>query len=201
MSPLGLYEPGTSPLHRLPAGCKFAGMLASAALIFVLNSPLWLGVTALGAALAYWLARIPPRRCWQVARLLVPLVLFVMLMQWWMLGFGSTVVVCLRLLAALAIANLFTLTTRIDDLVAAIERGLRPTRRLGLRPDRIGLMVGMTLQAIAALSSIATEVREAQRARDASRSLPAFAVPFLVRTLRHADELGEALAARGADGP
>jgi biotin transport system permease protein len=175
-------------------------MLAYGVLIFVLHSPLWLGITVLGAVFAYWLARIPPRRCWQVARLLVPLVLFVMLMQWWMLGFGSTVVVCLRLLAALAIANLFTLTTRIDDLVTAIERGLRPTRRLGLRPDRIGLMVGMTLQAIAALSSIATEVREAQRARDASRSLPAFAVPFLVRTLRHADELGEALAARGVEG-
>jgi biotin transport system permease protein len=29
------------------------------------------------------------------------------------------------------------------------------------------------------------------------RSVVAFAVPFLVRTLKHADELGEALAARG----
>ncbi len=53
------------------------------------------------------------------------------------------------------------------------------------------------LQAVAALSTIATQVREAQRARNAERSISAFAVPFLVRTLRHSDELGEALAARG----
>ena len=50
---------------------------------------------------------------------------------------------------------------------------------------------------MAALSTIAADVREAAKARDAQRSVTAFAVPFLVRTLRHADELGEALAARG----
>ncbi|MER7010796.1 energy-coupling factor transporter transmembrane protein EcfT [Saccharopolyspora sp. NPDC000359] len=197
MNPLGLYEPGTSPVHRAPAGWKFPALLVFAVGIFVLNSPLALGTCALAVVLAYAVARIPTRRCWQIARLLVPLLLVVFLLQWWMLGLDNAAVVCLRLLTALGAANLFTLTTRVDDLVTAVERGLGPTRRLGVRPERIGLLVGLTLQAVAALSTIATQVREAQRARNADRSLPAFAVPFLVRTLRHADDLGEALAARG----
>ncbi|RKT83132.1 biotin transport system permease protein [Saccharopolyspora antimicrobica] len=197
MNPLGLYEPGTSTVHRAPAGWKFLALLVFAVVIFVLNSPLALASSALAVVLAYVLARIPARRCWQISRLLIPLLAVVFLLQWWMLGLDSAAVVCLRLLTALGAANLFTLTTRVDDLVSAVERGLRPTRRLGVRPERIGLLVGLTLQAVAALSTIATQVREAQRARNAERSISAFAVPFLVRTLRHADDLGEALAARG----
>ncbi len=46
---------------------------------------------------------------------------------------------------------------------------------------------------------LAEEVREAQRARGLGASPRAFAVPLVVRTLRHADALGEALAARGVD--
>jgi biotin transport system permease protein len=66
-----------------------------------------------------------------------------------------------------------------------------------VRADRLGLLVGLTVQAVTTLSAIAGSVREAARARGAERSPTAFAVPFVVRTLRHADELGEALAARG----
>jgi biotin transport system permease protein len=199
MTTFGLYESGTSPLHRLPAGAKFLATLAISILTFVLRAPAWLGVTALAVALAYAVGRIPLRRCWRTARTLVPLTLFVFLFQWWLQGLDDAVPVSLRLLTTLACAQLFTLTTRVDDLISAVERTLRPARRLGVRPERVGLLVGLTLQAIAALSVIAGEVREAQRAREATRSLQAFAVPFLVRTLRHADELGEALAARGLD--
>lgn len=199
MTPLGLYQPGTSVLHRTAAGWKFAALLGFAVLIFVLSSPAGLGVVVLAVALAYVVARVPARRYLQIVRVLVPVLGFVFALQWWLLGFDSAAVVCLRLLAALGAANLFTLTTRVEDLVGAVERGLRPARRFGVRPERVGLLVGLTLQAVAALSGIAGETREAQRARSADRSLPAFAVPFLVRTLRHADELGEALAARGVD--
>lgn len=199
MTPLGLHEPGRSLLHRLPAGGKFLGLLVFAVLIVLVSSPLVLGCAVLAVAGGYVLARISARRVWQTVRLVVPVALVVFALQWWMRDLDSGMVVSLRLCAAIGAANLFTLTTRVDDLIAAVERGLRPARRLGVRPERIGLMVGLTLQAVAALSTIAAQTREAQRARGAERSLNAFAVPFLVRTLRHADELGEALTARGFD--
>ncbi|RRO15688.1 energy-coupling factor transporter transmembrane protein EcfT [Saccharopolyspora rhizosphaerae] len=197
MNPLGLHEPGTSPLHRLGAGWKLLALLAFAIVTFVLSAPAALAACVLAAVAGYALARIPFRRVWQIARLLVPLVAVVFALQWWMLDLPRAETISLRLLATLAAANLFTLVTRVDDLVTSVERAATPLARFGLRPERIGLLVGLTIQAIAALSTIAGQVREAQRARGADRSLPAFAIPFLVRTLRHADDLGDALAARG----
>ncbi len=193
----GWYEPRGGPLHRVPAGWKLLGLLCLAVAVIVLRSPVWLGAVCAAVVVAYGVARVPVRRCLLVARTFVVLVAAVFAVQWWLLGAGSALVVCLRIVAALAAAYLFTITTRVDDVVAAVERGLGPARRFGLRPDRLGLLAGLTLQAVATLSGIAAEVREAARARGAQRSVTAFAVPFLVRTLRHADELGEALAARG----
>lgn len=199
MSTVGLYEPGNSPLHRLGAGWKFLALLVFALLLFALAAPIPLLGLVGAVALGYVLARLRARRCWQATRFVVPMVAVVFLVQWWMLDLDSAAVVSLRLLAAIGAANLFTLTTKVDDLITAVQRGLRPLRRVGARPERVGLLIGLTMRAIASLSSIASETREAQRARGAERSVSAFAVPFLVRTLRHADELGEALAARGVD--
>lgn len=199
MSTVGLYEPGSSPLHRLGAGWKFAALLVFAVLLFALAAPIPLLGLVGAVVLGYALARLRVRRCWQATRFVVPMVAVVFLVQWWMLDLDSAAVVSLRLLAAIGAANLFTLTTKVDDLITAVQRGLRPLQRVGARPERVGLLIGLTMRAIASLSSIASETREAQRARGAERSVSAFAVPFLVRTLRHADELGEALAARGVD--
>lgn len=195
--PLGLYQPGDSPLHRIPAGWKFLGLIAFATVIVVFDEPVPLALGAVVVLVGFVTARIRPGRVFRMMRLLLVLLAAVFALQWWLIGPESATVVCLRLLVAISAANLFTLTTRIGDLVSAIERGLSPARGLGLRPELLGLLVGLTVQAVGALSTIAEQTRQAQRARNATRSVSAFAVPFLVRTLRHADELGEALAARG----
>ncbi|MDX6740867.1 energy-coupling factor transporter transmembrane component T [Actinocorallia sp. A-T 12471] len=191
------YEPGTSPIHRIPAGVKLGGLFVLAALVFVVRSPEGLGVICAAVAAGYAVAWVPARRWLPLVRSLVLLVAFVFAIQGWLLGPAAALVVCLRLVAAIAAAHLFTVTTRVDDLVAAVETGLGPLRRFGARPERLGLLVGLTLQAVAALTKIAEEVREAATARDARYSLTAFVAPLLIRTLRHSDELAEALAARG----
>ena len=197
MTPLGLYEPGTSPLHRAPAGPSLLVVLVFAAATVATSSPYWLGGACLLVAAGFGLARIPPRRIVPLLRTLAVLVVVIMAVQWWFVGPLGALTICLRIAAALAAASLFTLVTRVDDLVSAIERGLGPLRRVGVDPERLGMLVGLTVQAVGTLSGVATSVREAARARGAQRSPVAFAVPFLVRTLRYADELGEALAARG----
>lgn len=195
--PLALYEPGSSVLHRAPAGPSFVVVLLFAAGTVALTDP-WVLAGACGVvALGYLVARIRLRRVLSLLRMLALLAGFVLVIQWWLVGPREAAVASLRIVAAVGAANLFTLVTKIDDLVGAIERALGPLRRFGVDPERVGVVVGLTVQAVGTLAGIAGQVREAGRARGAGRSPTAFAVPFLVRTLRYADELGEALAARG----
>jgi len=58
-------------------------------------------------------------------------------------------------------------------------------------------MLAVAINTVPVLARLATSVREAQRARGAGSNLVTFVVPFLVVSLKHADELGEALTARG----
>ncbi|MFR9803544.1 energy-coupling factor transporter transmembrane component T family protein [Pseudonocardia sp. RS010] len=197
MTPLGLYSPGDGVLHRAPAGAKLLVLLALVTAVVLVGSVAGLGGACVLVAAGYAIARIPVSRILPLLRTLLLLAVLVGALQVWLLGWHPALVTVLRLTASLAAASLFTLTTRIDAVVASVERALGPLRRIGVRADRLGLLVGLTVQAVTTLSAIAGSVREAARARGAERSPTAFAVPFVVRTLRHADELGEALAARG----
>jgi biotin transport system permease protein len=97
------------------------------------------------------------------------------------------------------LAALVTLTTRTTDMVDAVIRALGPLRRLGVDPERVGLLLSLGIRSVPVVVGLAEEVRDAQRARGLTASPRAFAVPLIVRSLRHADALGDALVARGID--
>jgi biotin transport system permease protein len=102
-----------------------------------------------------------------------------------------------RVVAAVVIAALLVITTRVSALLHAVERGLHPLQRLHVDPQRVALLLTVTLTTVPVLARLAGEVRDAQRARGARASLRYFVLPFLVVALKHADELGDALTARG----
>jgi biotin transport system permease protein len=104
-----------------------------------------------------------------------------------------------RVVAVILLANLVTLTTRTDDLVDAIERALAPLRHLRVNPGRVALMLSMTITTIPVIAGYAAQIREAQRARGVPVAPLAFVVPLLVMALKHADDLADALTARGVD--
>jgi biotin transport system permease protein len=97
------------------------------------------------------------------------------------------------------LAALVTLTTRTTAMVDAIVTACRPLRRLGVDAERVGLMLALGVRSVPVVVGLAEEVREAQLARGLGASPRAFAVPLIVRSLRHADALGEALVARGVE--
>jgi biotin transport system permease protein len=114
-------------------------------------------------------------------------------------GWQRAVVVVGVIAALVLLAALVTLTTRTTDLVGAVVGAARPLRVLRVDPERLGLTIALAIRCVPVVVGLANEVRDAQRARGLTASPRAFAVPLLVRSLRHADALGEALAARGLD--
>lgn len=188
---------GRGPLRRAPAGAKVLALLVLTTSAFVVSTPT--ALAALGAVVAVGhLVTRGPRLTFLRFLVIVAAILFAV--QWWFLGLAAAEVITLRFVVTVAAAHLLTLTTAVDELVALVERLARPLRRVGLPEEaveRLGLLVGLTVAAVAALTRIADDVGEAARARGMERSVTARLVPLVVRAVRHADELGEALAARG----
>jgi biotin transport system permease protein len=196
---LSLYVPGTTPVHRAPAGLKLA-VLALLGLALFATARLVLVATALVLVLAAGLlwARLPSRALTSQVRAVW--IWLVALFGFHLLVTGPLVgaVAVLRLLTLVLAAAVVTATTRMTALVAVIEWLTSPLRVFGVRPARIGLVIAMTLRFIPLVSDRAARIREAQAARGAHRMRPAMVVPLLVQVLRMATTVGEALDARGA---
>ena len=193
---LSLYVPGTSPVHRSPAGLKLAvlgvAMFATARLELVTAALLLVLIAGLGVA------RLPRRALTSQVR---PVWIWLLaLFGFHLLVTGPLVgaVAVVRLLTLVAAAAVVTATTRVTALVAVVEWLTSPLRVFGVRPARIGLVLAMTLRFIPLVADRAARIREAQAARGAERVRLAMVVPLLVQVLRMATTVGEALDARGA---
>jgi biotin transport system permease protein len=200
---LSLYRPGDGLLHRMPAGPKLLLILAVVLAVSVLPSQWW-GAAVAGAAvvLAYAAAGLHDGLLGmrELARQVVALrwlIVVTLGAQLLFLGPEPAVANTARVTAAVLLAGLLVLTTRVTELLDAVERGLRPLERLGLDSERAAVLLTVTLTTVPVVARLAGDVREAQRARGGRPGLRFFAVPFLILSLKHADQLGEALAARG----
>jgi biotin transport system permease protein len=195
---LTLYRPGAGWLHRAAAGPKAAVLLLVVLGVSLLPSTYAAAGVAAGLTVAGYLGSGLGLRVlagqilavrWVIAVTLVSQLIF--------LGFEPAIVNTSRVLAALLLAGLLVLTTRVTDLLDAFERALAPLAWLGVDPRRVSLLLTVAINTVPVLARLATGVREAQRARGARGGVVTFVVPFLVVSLKHADELGEALTARG----
>jgi biotin transport system permease protein len=197
---IALYRPGTSPIHRMPAGAKVLTFMAvTLAITFAANIVWTVPVAFVLVVTGYLLAGLGARELigqivavrWVVVILLTTQLVFLPAL--------AAVTNTGRVLAVIVLAALITLTTRIPALLDATERALAPLRRFGVNPSSIGLLLGMTITAIPVIAGFATAIREAQRARGVPIRFTTFVVPLLVMSLKHSDDLADALTARGVE--
>lgn len=197
--PPGLYCPGDSLLHRLGAGSKLLGLATLLAALVLAASVEAVAAGLVVALVGYALAGVG----WRVALAQVwPLRWFAVVLvalQWWLAGPVTALVTVGSLVVAVALAGLVTVTTRVSAMLDVVARLAAPLARVGVDPDRVGLMLALGIRAVPLVAGLAAQVREAHRARGLPPDPRTYAVPLVVRTLREADAVGEALAARGLD--
>ena len=196
---LSLYVPGDSFVHRLPAGAKLLILFAGSMALFAVSGiPVHAGELLVVAGL-FRVARLPWRDTLHQLRpaliFLVPIFLFHVFITDWVLGLETV----LRILVLLLLAVLVTLTTRLSDMIDVLERAIRPLRHVGINPSKVGMMLSMVIRFIPLMMREAQEILEAQRARGLDRSAIALLVPLLIKTLKMADDLSDAIEARGYD--
>jgi len=194
---ISLYLPGGGILHRAPAAVKLAALAACAVALSVVP----LGVTGTVVALIvatslYPLGSLPRRAPVQAWWRLRWLIVVLGTALWMFVSPADAVTGTGRVVTLLLLADLVTRTTRMGDLMEVLDRMLAPLRRVGVDTRAVALVLSLTVAMIPVIAGFAAQVRDAQRARGV-RLGPRAALPLLVMTMRHADDVGDALVARG----
>lgn len=200
MTMLGVYRPGGTVLHRMPAGLKLLGLGAVIALMSVLaNSPIRLGVAAVGVLAVLLVSRIGMRTVAAQLRPVLWVVGFVFGFQLLFTDWRRALVVCGILLLSVVLAAVVTATTRTTDMLAALARAMHPLARIGFPVEQVALALALAIRAIPLMVETVRQVDEARRARGLRFSPRIVVAPVVVSALRTADGFAEAMIARGLD--
>lgn len=193
-----LYVPGNSLLHRAPPQYLILALIVFCTVLFVFGSwPVLAGATALVAA-AFWIAGLGPSHAYASLRPVLWILAFIFAVHVFTTSVEHAAFVVLRFVVMILAASVITLTTRSSEFVDGIRAMLKHAPSW-VPAERISLAVALTIRFIPTVRTTLAEVRMAQKARGLERSLTATLVPLVVRTLRTADQVSEALEARSPE--
>lgn len=193
------FSPGAGWLHRLPPAVKLLALALTGTGLFLLDDPRLMMGVMLAVLSLFPLAGLPLSAALAQVRPVALIGGIIILVQIFVGGPGSALLVGARLIALLLLAGLVTLTTRTTDMIATLEHGLHPLSRVGVNPAKTALALSLAVRFVPMTAQIVGEVREAQRVRALEHNLLALAVPTLVRALKLTDDIADAIEARGFD--
>ena len=194
---IGLYQPGTTIVHRLPVAAKLIGLAGMSVAIVMIRS--WPSAVVF-FAVAVILAGVAGLRWRTLARQTRPILVMAVMIaafQWWFFGAQRAVESMLDLISLAILALVVSATTPINAMIDAIVRWCRPLPKVDA--DRVALLLALAIRAIPASLEVANQTRDAAVARGLGRHPRAFLSPFVIRVVAGAQATGDALAARGLD--
>ena len=194
---VGVYQPGTSLLHRLPVGPKVAALsVFSLSVVLVRSMPASFAFLAVAIALAA-LARLDLRMLVRATRSIVLFAVIFAALQWLLYGPAKATETLVDLIALALAAIVVSATTPVNAMLDALVRWIRPLRHVGVDPERVAMAFTLAIQALPGTVALAVETRDAARARGLGRHPRAYLTPFVIRVVARAQETGDALHARG----
>lgn len=195
---LALTFPHKTRAHDIPAGWKLLALAVISALLFSVQNIVILVVMlalviCLHAALGKGLLRYA---LWMMR----PIVLFTAIILVFHVitnDLLSGLSIVLRMLVLVALANLATMTTKLDDMIGVIEWLLIPLGKLGVNTRIFGVATAMVIRFTPILIKKATALGESWRARSSKRAGWRIIMPLFLTAIDDAEHVAEALKARG----
>ena len=195
---ISLTSPVETRAHRWRAGVKLSLLCAATLVLFWVRDPLahlafLLGLTALYALPGRVFFEIGLRRLWG----LWP---FVVLVLGWHVVTGDALdgaVIVMRMVTAVGLANLVTMTTRLSDMVAVLHWLATPLRALGIGTRPAEIAMALVVRFVPVLADKGRTLTFAWRARSARAPGWRVMLPFMVTAIDDAERVAEALRARG----
>lgn len=195
---LTLTSPFETPLHRVAAGPKLLGLAVLSIGLFNLQN-LWLILIAAGVLAAVYLAFGVAFTRYGAAMLrpLWPFLAILTLWHGWTGEWAQGGAIGGRMVVAVGLANLVTMTTRLEDMIAVVERVSAPLARFGAQPRVLAVAIALVIRFTPVLMDKAGQLGQAWRARSAQRVNWRIVLPISLMALDDADRVAEAIRARG----
>lgn len=195
---ISLTSPHETWAHRIPAGTKLLALSGLTVALFLTDRPVALAAALLAIAALYLSAGTAfLRQGLRHLRMLWPFLLLVAVWHGLTGQIQAGMAIALRLLAALALANFVTMTTRLTDMIAVLTWLLAPLRRLGLSTRAVELAIAMVMRFTPMLVENGQRLGMSWRARSRRRPNWRIVMPMAALALDDADHVAEALRARG----
>ena len=221
---LGRYYPAHSFLHDTDPRVKTLLYIVYLVAIFVIGEPAAIGVLSGVIILQLILAKITPRFLWSTIKPMVPLALFIfviniftikegnLLFSWKFItltdtGISRAALMALRLiLLIISTSVLLTLTTTPLKMSDALESIFSPLKIIRIPVHEMAMMMSIALRFIPTLAVETDKIMKAQQSRGADYDTGSFVnkikgyitvlIPLFVSSFRRADELAVAMDAR-----
>lgn len=195
MRPSARADCGRSGVRRAALRLGFLVLLGASALA---SSDVRVVAALLaGTVLWGWRVDAPAQVLVEQLRAIAPIALIIAAAHWALGDPGLATLAMIRIVTLVLAAGIVTAVTPTTDLLSVIEHALSPLRRLGVDPTRAGLTLLMTIRLIPLLADTLHQIRDAQRSRGVERPITSTLAPLVIAALRAADQLADALDARG----
>lgn len=222
--PSGMYQQGSSAVHKLDATVKILLLLILLAAVITTDTLIGYGILIVFTAAAVLVSRIGIKSAMGNLSRMIWFFIVVFLMnlcffksenawvKFWIFspsydGLMQGIKVVVRVVVLLVLCNILNVTTPPVEVTKAIENMMSPLKIIKVPTGQLALILSVAIQFIPTLFEEADMIKKAQTARGAkfdSRKLKDKAgavlpmvVPIFISAFRRADELSLAMEARG----
>ncbi len=207
----GRYYPSRGPLHELNAALTLLFFVLYIVSLFISKTYIGLTVCVAFLAICTVISRVPVRQVLRSFRSII-IVAFVSSVIVYLThrpeGALASVTLFVRLVSAVCVSALLTLTTTPSEIADGLEKSLSFLRIIHVPVRDIALTVSITLHFVPVLQEEAEKIYCAQKARGASFSgnlakkastVVAVLVPLFSSAFRRAGELADSMESRCYD--
>lgn len=221
---LGRYIPTNSIIHRLDPRIKIVNMLLLMVAIFLPARFAGYGIIGIIAVSLVLLSRLKFGFILKSLKPVMLMLMFLLVINVFVLRTGYVVInvfgllvysdalfqtayIVVRLLLMIMITTLLTATTKPLDLTLGIEDLLAPFKRFKVPAHEIAMMISIALRFIPTLIEESQRIMKAQASRGVDLSegkinekivaILSLIVPLFVSSFQRAEELADAMEARG----
>ena len=172
---------------------------SAAAILFFIKNPLVMFIIFLVLLLIYFFAgglKFLSLGLYHL-KITVPFVIILALWHLYLGHLDKGITLIFRLISAFLIANLFLLTSKMHDIILAIQKYSSHLKVFGINPHAVSITIGLFIRSIPILNQRAKNLMLAQSARSTKHSFWRISVPLALSILDDAEHVSEALRARG----